>query len=142
MKKLIVFCSVLIIGVGLLSARGREGYKIKGTFVDDGDTRETYTVLVGTTTPIQIYFSTWTQSINHRNLLFQNDSADYRVYIGTHANVAFDSGDRWFIPAGGSWTTQSKDDTWAIFHSDLGASTEEVFGFFERDTKDADVTSR
>jgi hypothetical protein len=130
--------------LGNLHARGREGYQVKATHRDTGDIIETYNVVVGTTTPVKIFYSTWTQVKNFREIMYQNTSTNsYRLYLGTHSAVSASSGGRWFIPGGGSWTTAAKDDLWAVFESAaFGSGTLEALGQLERDSADADVTSR
>lgn len=125
-----------------IEARSRQDYSIKGTYQDNGDTRDVFSFSIGTTTAVQVYFSTFTQNVNYRNSVFQNNSTSHRVYVGTHSALSPVSGARWFIPAGGSWTTKAREDTWMVFNTGLGAGTEELFLFLERDTLDASITDR
>ncbi len=142
MRKLLVLTACLFTLTTLCQARGREGYTVKPVYTDNGDIIETYNMTVGTTTPIQIFFSTWTQNKNFRELMYQNSSTNtFRVYIGTHSAVADTSGGRWFIPGGGTWTTHAKDNLWAIFERAATGSLE-VLGEFERDVLDENVTNR
>ena len=142
MRKLLIGLFFLGVYAGIADARGREGYLIKGTYSDTGDIIETVTVSVGTTTPVQIFFSTATQARNFREIMFQNTSTGtFRIYIGTHSAVSATSGGRFFIPAGASWTTHAYDDLWGISEAAVLGSLE-ILGQFERDSKDASITDR
>jgi hypothetical protein len=115
---------------------------VKPTYEDTGNIIDVYTATVGTTTPVQVFFSTWAQSTNYRELMFQNSSTNtYRVYLGTFSTVADTSGGRWFIPGGGSWTTNARDNIWAIFERAATGSLE-ILGEFERDVLDENITDR
>ncbi len=128
-------------------ARGREGYTVKPTSRDSGNIIEATTITIGTTTPVQIFYSTATQSINYREIMFENSSTNtYRVYIGTFSGVdgsTTGTTGRFFIPAGGSWTTNAKDDLWGLFEpSAFGTGTLQLYGEFERDVLDENITNR
>lgn len=144
-RKLILFTSFLFaFGSGVIHARGREGFSVKPVLTDSGDIIETSAVTVGTNTPVQIFYSTTTQSRNYREIMFQNVSTNtFRVYIGTHSAMSSSSGGRLFIPAGGSWTLNARDDLWALFEAAaFGTGTLEVLGEYERDSLDASITNR
>lgn len=144
LKKFLFGLIVLIGFISVSEARGKEGYLVKPTYRDNGDTMEVYVAAVGTTTPVQIFFSTWTQRRNFRESMYQNVSTNsYRVYIGTVSNVNALTGPRWFIPGGGTWTTNCKTNLWAIFErAAFGSGSLDVLGVFERDSLDADVTDK
>ncbi len=147
MKKVLFGLFIVVGFICASEARGREGYSIKGTYEDTGDTVELYAAVVGTTTPVQIFYSTWTQQVNFREIMYQNTSTNsYRLYIGTVSTVSGTTTTimgRFFIPGGGSWTSNVKTNLWAIFENTAaGSGFLQVLGVFERDSKDADVTDR
>lgn len=142
MKKVLLGLIVFLGLVAISEARGREGKLVKPTYKDSGDIIEATAITIGTTTVVQIFFSSATEFYNYRELMFQNTSTNsFRVYIGTHAAISASSGGRWFIPGGGSWSTNAKDDLWALFESAAhNTGTLQVLGEFERDSADSSLS--
>ena len=143
-KRSILFLAVVSLSIGYMSARGRDGYGVQLVTPDNGNLIEAFAITVGTTTPVKIFTSTATQFVNYRELLFQNVSTNsYRVFLGTHSAVSATTGGRWFIPGGGSWVTNAKDDLWAVYEpAAANTGTLQILGQFERDSNDEAITNR
>lgn len=102
-------------------------------FQDSGDTASAFAVNVGTTTPVKIY----TSDRRHREVLIQNTSEDYKVYLGTHSAVSATSGSRAVIPTfPTAFVTNGIADIWAIAESAAGADGVDVVGWIEYDSRD------
>ena len=97
-------------------------------FKDDGDTRVPFKIIVGTTTPVQIPFST--DELKDRAILVTNPSQNYNLLLGTSPN--FNVTDLyWSVPKNsGTWVSSNHQTFWMTYAA--GAASETVRGLLEK----------
>ena len=117
--------------------------------IDNGDSIRPFTVAVGTTTPVLVYYSTQTAAPRisnygspDRNLVIQNITA-FNLFCSTLSTVSSLSGNRFVILS----TAAGRGDTffqtysapfrlYCVFDPSAGAGTKEVLGYVEYDSAD------
>ena len=112
---------------------GRSGDLADPSFLNAGDSAIGLSVSVSSSSVVQVY-DTSTLSVIAREVLLQNTNATYLIYCGTHTAVSATSGNRFFIPPRGSYTTNGAYSIWCTAQS--GVATIELLGSVEYDSKD------
>lgn len=110
----------------------RLGVGATPTFLNTGETAQGISVTISSVTASLLYLG----NRNDREILLQNSSSLYSIYIGTFSSVKYNSGPRVKIPANSSFVTDNTNSLYGIVDSTAGASTVEVLGWVEYDLKD------
>ena len=112
---------------------GRSGNLADPSFLNAGDTAIGLSVTISSTSATQVYSIT-TTSVVDREILIQNTDNDFEVFCGTHSSVSASSGNRFFLPVNGSFTSNGTYNIWCI--GAAGAGSIEMLGVIEYDSKD------
>ncbi len=79
----------------------------------------------------------YTQDVRDREIFLQNQSATYYIFCSTYTPVSATSGNRFALPPAPTGITTNGDYSInCIADPAIGASTIEVIGIIERDSKD------
>lgn len=148
MKRYLILVLAIVVGIyGYLEAEPHWNNQTTFMAQDDGDSMRTFTVSIGTTTPVSVYYSTQTAaparngySSPDRVVMVQN-LHPFNLYCSTYSTVSATSGNRFVIRAstqsGNTFTTYSAPpQLWCIFDSPAGAGTREVLGWVGYDSQD------
>jgi hypothetical protein len=109
---------VILLTPSLAFAWPRLGRNSEPIFQDSGSNTLYFTATVTAASAVKVYDS----NTDDREIVIQNTSSSYAVYIGSSSSVAAASGPRLKIPTNGTYTTHNNGTIWAIAES--GGSAE------------------
>lgn len=106
-------------------------------FQNAGDTNRGISVTVSTSAAVRLY----TSDSRDREIMLQNPSTSYFIFVATYAFTSTSSGPRATIPRAtteryGEFVTNATADIWGLLESAAGSVTQEVLGWAEKDSRD------